>query len=287
MNLSRMELADFGNPTKIADGILRQLSEITIPVSVEDIALSLDIKEIARLSTRGYVGGLVIDNDLSAGVILVSDNLSDQRRRFTIGHELGHFLIPWHALDANLTFNCSAEQMRIGDVNSKDKYRRKEAEANRFSAELLMPRPLFQQEMRKKSEPCLEDILLMADRYNVSKEACARRYVELQDEVCAIVLSKDGFVLYSYRQKGFPYLNVRSDMPIPKSALSADPNIKPGELTEPLEVDLDTWLSESKEQIFNALVEQTFKYHSGYQMTLLYLGGEDDLDEDPMDGVCF
>ncbi|MBN4082567.1 ImmA/IrrE family metallo-endopeptidase [Mariprofundus ferrooxydans] len=287
MNLSRMELADFGNPTKIVEAIFQQFSKIRLPIPVEDIALSLDIKEIAKLSTQGYVGGLLIDKDLSSGIILVSDNLSEQRRRFTIGHELGHFLIPWHAMDANLTFSCSAEQMRIGDVASKDKYRRKEAEANKFSAELIMPSSLFRQEMRKKPEPCLGDIFSMADRFNVSKEACARRYVELHDEVCAIVISKDGFVCYFYRQDEFPYLNVQQEMPIPKGVLSADPKIMAGELTEAIEVESDTWLSESKEQLPPTLVEQTYKYPSGYQMTLLYLVGEEDQGDDLMDGVCF
>jgi hypothetical protein len=104
-----MELADLASPSKIVAGIFKQLPEVILPVPVKEIALSLDISEIAPLSTSGYVGGLIVDEGASEGVILVSANDSEKRKRFTIGHELGHFLIPWHTLDSNLRFNCSAQ----------------------------------------------------------------------------------------------------------------------------------------------------------------------------------
>lgn len=64
--------------------------------------------------------------------ILLNASIPDTRRKFTLAHEFGHVLIPWHfgTVFSNITkFENS--------VNSA--YREMEAEANRFAAELLMP----------------------------------------------------------------------------------------------------------------------------------------------------
>jgi Zn-dependent peptidase ImmA (M78 family) len=54
------------------------------------------------------------------------------RRRFTLAHELGHIIIPWH----NGTHFCKVD----GGIQLIDEISREiESEANRFAAELLMP----------------------------------------------------------------------------------------------------------------------------------------------------
>lgn len=274
-----MELADLTNPSKIVTGIFEQLPEMILPVPVKDIALALDISEVAPLYTSGYVGGLIVDEGVSEGVILVSANDSEKRKRFTIGHELGHFLIPWHTLDSNLRFNCSARQMTVSDIKSKDSYLRKEAEANRFSAELLMPEALFQHDMRKMAEPSLEEVFSMAKKYDVSKEACLIRYVSLQDEPSAVVFSKDGIVRYCFKHNDFPYLNVKKGIPLPKSGLSSDAKILSGGITEAVEVDSETWLAENHQRVPGSLLEQTAKLSAGYQITLLFTEYDEEEDE--------
>lgn len=286
MNLSRMDLDDCGgNPKKIVEGIFDQLPELIFPVPVRDIALALDINEIAALTTSGYVGGLVIGN--GSGVILVNQNDTEQRQRFTIGHELGHFLIPWHTLNSDAVFNCTSEQMALTDTKAKEGYLRKEAEANCFSAELLMPRAHFISDMRKAGEPSLDSLFAIANKYDVSKEACARRFTELNDEPCAIIHSKDGVVRYYNKHPDFPYLDVKKGLPIPKSALSSDPKIKAGETTESIEVDTDTWISSDRQPVPGSLIEQTSKFGDGYQMTILFAGEDEEADEDEYDEPHF
>jgi Zn-dependent peptidase ImmA (M78 family) len=67
------------------------------------------------------------------------------RQRFTLAHELGHVIIPWHTgniISHNTNFSVYEEN---GDVvtnfNSREDYdyRQIESEANRFAAELLLP----------------------------------------------------------------------------------------------------------------------------------------------------
>jgi Zn-dependent peptidase ImmA (M78 family) len=65
-------------------------------VPVEEWARRLDIEEIAPLETQRFEGGFLTDENRSRGIILVNKEASEGRRRFTIGHELGHFLIMSH-----------------------------------------------------------------------------------------------------------------------------------------------------------------------------------------------
>jgi hypothetical protein len=66
--------------------------------------------------------------------ILLDSRQSRSRERFTLAHELGHVLLPWHVGDA---FLCETSRFRLFDAPG-DFYA--EPEANRFAAELLVPR---------------------------------------------------------------------------------------------------------------------------------------------------
>jgi len=65
--------------------------------------------------------------------ILLNSSIPDTRRLFTLAHEFGHVIIPWHF--GTVFSNISGFE---DSVNSA--YREMEAEANRFAAEILMPR---------------------------------------------------------------------------------------------------------------------------------------------------
>lgn len=62
--------------------------------------------------------------------ILINSNIPPTRRKFTLAHELGHIVIPWHT-------GTIVSHIDPGEVDIA--YREMEAEANRFAAELLMP----------------------------------------------------------------------------------------------------------------------------------------------------
>lgn len=62
--------------------------------------------------------------------IIINSNIPRTRAKFTLAHEFGHVIVPWHfgTIFSNI------------DAKSADyAYREMEAEANRFAAELLMP----------------------------------------------------------------------------------------------------------------------------------------------------
>jgi Zn-dependent peptidase ImmA (M78 family) len=65
-------------------------------------------------------------------LIILDANQPYYRRRFTLAHELGHIIIPWHIG----TFSCHAHKYVMVEDSL---YGSIEAEANRFASELLIP----------------------------------------------------------------------------------------------------------------------------------------------------
>lgn len=281
LNFSRIDLADFVSPEQIAQGILTLAPDITIPVPIEEIARALDITKIERLETSGFEGGLITDTTRSEGVILVNQNSPPQRRRFTIGHELGHFLCPLHKPPKNGGFMCTSDDMKINDARKTDKVVYMEVEANRFSALLLMPISQFRKDVRRQKEVDINHILDIAKRYETSKEATARRYVEVHDETCAVVISHNGRILRYYKNNEFPYLDIVAGVPVPKGSLSA--RIKKFDGTTISEWDEtmgSIWLGECGRRA-PMLNEQVLNQRDGYQLTVLTLAEDpEELEED-------
>jgi Zn-dependent peptidase ImmA (M78 family) len=103
------------------------------------------------------------------------------RQRFTISHEIAHFLL--HAkkggkaelfIDSHVRFRPDESVSASSD--------RKEVEANQLGAALLMPKGLVQEEIRRH-DLGLDDeeaIRSLAKEFNVSEPALAHRLVNLR-----------------------------------------------------------------------------------------------------------
>jgi hypothetical protein len=121
------------------------------------------------------------------------------------------------------------------DPRSKDRWLRQEAEANRFSIELLAPRKRASSYLR--GGPDLRNVIAMACEFDISREAAARRYVELRPEPLAVVFSREGRLLYAQTSDVFPRLAVR------KGALLPDHRaLSPGSIESWRETNAEDWL---------------------------------------------
>lgn len=69
-------------------------------------------------------------------LIVVEANDHEHRRRFSIAHEIGHFVL--HLQEQQNLFLCSQEDMELKTPDASQ-HRRQEWEANLFAGELLMP----------------------------------------------------------------------------------------------------------------------------------------------------
>ena len=194
----RMKLADLGSPEALADCIVDHFPDIEIPIPLERIADAVGIVEVVAQTTDAFEGVLITDGSKTKGSIAYNNSSRLERRRFTIAHEIGHFLLPLHGAGAQ----CVKSDM--GVLASKDANRAREAEANRFAVSLLLPKKLFARDIRQLGSPEIEHILKLADDYQVSKEATARRYTDLCDHTCAVIFSHRGKLRLLLQDARFP-----------------------------------------------------------------------------------
>lgn len=112
MNLDRIDLADIHVPHRLALALHDQLGRIAPPVPVIEIAQALDIAEIRGDVFDGFEGMLLTDRARSRGAILANKRHGLGRTRFTVAHELGHFLLERHVLSDEHGFTCSSRDLR-------------------------------------------------------------------------------------------------------------------------------------------------------------------------------
>lgn len=111
---------------------------------------------------------LVIDGDLRG--IGVNSRFAPVRKRFSIAHELGHFLL------GHGDFADSQKTFEDGSYNYSDPQNRQESEANEFAAELLMPEKMLRRDLQEFGR----DVPLLAKRYLVSEQALWIQLINLQ-----------------------------------------------------------------------------------------------------------
>jgi Zn-dependent peptidase ImmA (M78 family) len=72
-------------------------------------------------------------------IIYINSSRPEVRQRFTMAHELGHVIIPWHIGNIVSHADIVKDEQRLNSNLRVDEYREIEYEANRFAAELLVP----------------------------------------------------------------------------------------------------------------------------------------------------
>ena len=169
-----------------ADAVLRTVPEwiwdgTSLPVPIEDIADScfgLLVRDVADLTVAPGAPALPPGQSLSGlllpslGEIWVNEWEGQQwpgRRRFTIGHELGHWIM--HAPTSQGIFCRSGTVQPEDDVAVVPPI---EEEAQIFSAALLMPTHLI--DVLHGEQP---DVNALCADFGVTRKAMARRLAEL------------------------------------------------------------------------------------------------------------
>lgn len=134
-----------------------------IPVDVRRIARRLGI-EVQDVELSPHISGKLVRKD-GGFKILVNAAHSNNRRRFTIAHEIAHFVLHSELFEHEIVDN---EMYRSEQVSNAY-----ETQANNYAAELLMPKNLIYRralELRAshKDNQILE---IMAREFQVSRDA--------------------------------------------------------------------------------------------------------------------
>jgi Zn-dependent peptidase ImmA (M78 family) len=151
-------------------------------VDVYGIARSYGIKIIEEPGADTLSGFLLRDSDADDAVIGVNKNHPLTRKRFTVAHELGHYLL--HRYEGfHFDGVENGLQLRFRDEKSQEGTDVDEREANLFAAELLMPADFIRSDVQKLGTVDLlgdtKKLEEMAKRYKVSSQALTIRLTNL------------------------------------------------------------------------------------------------------------
>lgn len=165
---------------KIVEELLDQHEIKEPPVDVERISESCGLSVVRR--NVESISGFIIRSEGKA-VIGVNSSNAPVRQRFTIAHELGHYLI--HPPGTDDVHIDSGFEIRFRDEVSSQGTDKSEQEANFFAAELLMPQKFLQSDLGNVGKidlvdgKFLEFLENLAHRYEVSNQSLLFRLTNL------------------------------------------------------------------------------------------------------------
>jgi hypothetical protein len=238
-------------------------------IEVETIAWMHSRLKVRIGGLTGSEGRLVANN--RGGIIRVASKHNLGRFRFTVAHEIGHYLLhPREVVDRIVS---KADLTVWNDATE-------ECEANTFAAEFLMPKEFIQPYCR--GAPTIAKLEHVADLFQTSLTATAFQYHEYTSEPVAIVLS-EGWRMKSFLPFGNEELpRIRFGAVSPNSAAGerlAGSDLDSGKMVR---VPANAWLEGFDNRPEINIWEES-RYLEYYNKTLTLLWIDEDLESDDFD----
>ena len=196
------ELTPFKAAARILDW-LEAIGELTLPINLDLVRQMLPttpfgkgavLLEPAPVTWGSSEGALVRnpDNHNEWG-IFYNDKARPERQRFTLAHELGHFVL--HR-NSHTSFNCDKESIYTG----ADTLKLVEREADEFASNLLMPGDRLRHRITGKR---INFQLLgeLAKEFGVSLEAMCIRLIKFTEQRAMLVYWDYGYLKYQWRSQ--------------------------------------------------------------------------------------
>ena len=141
--------------------------QVEYPVKVSRIAIDFGIPvKVASLPPR-ISGQLRPDQSESGYIIRINRHEVRPRQRFTIAHEISHYLLHREHIGEGISDTVFYRSMLSSKI---------EAEANRLAADIIMPSKLIRDAMRKRGLTTLSDsVSILAELFEVSEAAMSLR----------------------------------------------------------------------------------------------------------------
>lgn len=152
-----------------------------------------NLKKPIAFDAENFEGALVRNEDQHEewGIFYKPRPKCPERERFTIAHEMGHFVL--HR-GQQQKFNCDKESVYSGI----DTIRVIEREADDFASNLLMPGDLLR-EWISNQRIDLHVLSAIAERFQVSFEALCIRFIKFTSQRAILVYWDNGYVKYEWR----------------------------------------------------------------------------------------
>lgn len=146
----------------------------TLPVAVELLPSALGI-ELKYAPLSSDISGMLENND-GKFTITINEKHAETRKRFTLAHEIGHFMLHRELVGDGLDDDKAYRSSEAGKYNNKRIGMKEETEANKFAANLLMPVELVRLEWDKRGNSAEDSVIEdMAKLFKVSKQTMAIR----------------------------------------------------------------------------------------------------------------
>lgn len=187
----------------------RWAAELTklLDASRPDDRFRFDVAQLSRDVSRHYGAGdpivsieeaditdcegvLYPSEDRTSWGILTRRGVYKARRRFTIAHELGHWLMHRRLMKSGHRSSEAAIQGRSKLVV--------EREANEFASNFLMPFNDFRAQIPAHEKTSIAQLSNCAERYGVSFTASTLQWLRYTERSAVIVVTRDGYVLWCW-----------------------------------------------------------------------------------------
>ena len=196
-----------------AENFLADKGISALPVDPVAVASSLGIVVQPKPTKSVGVSGMLVRHQDAFGIMYATHIDSEGFQRFSIAHEIGHYVLDGH-VDHIFPSGNGHHESRAGFV-SPDPF---ELEADHFAAGLLMPRPQFRRKLLRLGDG-LDAVEGMAADCRTSLTATAIRYAETTPLPVAVVLSTGSNVDYCFMSQSlrdFDSLDwLRKGQPLP------------------------------------------------------------------------
>lgn len=163
-------------PQDVAERLLKTYGA-ELPIDVIAIVQAEGIR-IRHSEMEDSVSGLLV---IKGDVVTLGVNKTHHpnRQRFTIAHELGHFLL--HSQDSKI-FVDDEPVVLFRDQIAAEGTKIQEIEANAFAASLLMPESIIREQLARQPIDAFDDTSMkqLAAQFGVSVRAMTIRLTKLQ-----------------------------------------------------------------------------------------------------------
>ena len=199
------------DPGAEAQRLLEQIDRSDVADLTDDPVTAVEVLfdvAVARCQPQTRGEGCAVDGTYDPGPpprILVADDVTPARQRFTILHEFCHHLIE--------------HDSRLNDLPIDDADRRDEAICNEFAASVLIPAEVVNQTL-PTGVPTAKNVAALHDATRASREACSVAAVRrLRNPGCVILGTADGTAVFTAHNWATPWSIARGAAQGPDSLL--------------------------------------------------------------------
>lgn len=216
-------------------------------------------------------GAIVVEQEImnaSASIVKSGKNATirispmdnEERKRFSIAHELGHLFLG----------HLESIKKVCSDTDMMEWYHNNiETQANFFASELILPSKLLKKKCDVRSVN-FEPIRMIAHEFRASLTASAIKFVRLCPEKCALVCSQHGKVKWFYKSSDWDQFIRVGDI-IDKRTLAFDYFHGDELSTAPEEVEAEAWIHGTKDGVDEVVEHSIASTQYGFVLSILWI----------------